>query len=128
MSLPSSGLSAGFGLAPARASTVGMTSTMCSVSLTTRGLSLAGQLKMVGTRTPPSYRLPLPPRRSPLLAGKDSCLTPLSARSSFECAPLATTALRGPPLSLEKMSSVFSRKPALVQRGDDSARPGRRPK
>ena len=33
------------------------------------------------------------------------------ARSSLECAPLATTALRGPPLSLEKMISVFSRSP-----------------
>ena len=44
----------GLPLPPARASSVGMTSTMCSGSLTTAGLSLAGQLTNAGTRTPPS--------------------------------------------------------------------------
>ena len=37
--------------------------------------------------------------------------TPAAARSCGECAPLATTALRGPPLSLLKTISVFSRRP-----------------
>ena len=44
--------------------------------MTTRGLELPGQLTKAGTRTPPSYRLPLPPRNGALEAG---VLRPLDA-------------------------------------------------
>ena len=103
---------------PARAA-VGMTSTMCSGSLTTRGLSLPGQLKIVGTRTPPSYRLPLPPRSSPLLAGSDSCSTP-PCRALLRGVRAAREhrAARPAVVAAEDDQRVLAQ-PALLQRGDD---------
>ena len=71
--------------APASLSSVGYQSTMCSGSLTTvPGSIRPGQVAQAGTRTPPSYNVPLPARSWPLVA----------------------TELTGPPLSLEKRNRV----------------------